>query len=138
MRAGLANKEPKRQAEWEENKVYEQRLKLNEDKPKYVLPDGPPFANGPIHIGHALNKVSKDFIVRQRSMNGYDAPYVPGWDTHGLPIEQALTNKGVNRKSMSIAEFRHLCEEFALAQIELQKAGFKRLGRSEERSVGKE
>src|SRR5699024_7670149 len=67
-------------------------------------------------------------IVRQRSMNGYDAPYVPGWDTHGLPIEQALTNKGVNRKSMSIAEFRHLCEEFALEQIELQKAGFKRLG----------
>ena len=128
MRAGLANKEPKRQKEWEEVGLYEKRRQLNEGKPKYILHDGPPFANGPIHIGHALNKVSKDFIVRYRSMNGYDAPYVPGWDTHGLPIEQALTNKGVNRKSMSIAEFRRLCEEFALEQIELQKAGFKRLG----------
>ena len=128
MRAGLANKEPKRQAEWEENKVYEQRLKLNEDKPKYVLHDGPPFANGPIHIGHALNKVSKDFIVRYRSMSGYNSPYVPGWDTHGLPVEQALTNKGVDRKSMSVAEFRKMCEEFALEQVEIQKEGFKRLG----------
>jgi len=128
MRAGLANKEPKRQKEWEEEGLYEKRRQLNEGKPKYILHDGPPFANGPIHIGHALNKVSKDFIVRHRSMNGYDAPYVPGWDTHGLPIEQALTNKGVDRKSMSIAEFRRLCEEFALEQIELQKTGFKRLG----------
>src|SRR5690625_1875167 len=114
MRAGLANKEPKRQEEWEKQGLYEKRQELNEGKPKYILHDGPPFANGPIHIGHALNKVSKDFIVRYRSMSGYDAPYVPGWDTHGLPIEQALTNKGVDRKSMSVAEFRRLCEEFAL------------------------
>ena len=128
MRAGLANKEPKRQEEWEEQGLYEKRQELNEGKPKYILHDGPPFANGPIHIGHALNKVSKDFIVRYRSMSGYDAPYVPGWDTHGLPIEQALTNKGVDRKSMSVAEFRRLCEEFALEQIDIQKEGFKRLG----------
>src|SRR5690625_4989583 len=128
MRAGLANKEPKRQEEWEKQGLYEKRQELNEGKPKYILHDGPPFANGPIHIGHALNKVSKDFIVRYRSMSGYDAPYVPGWDTHGLPIEQALTNKGVDRKSMSVAEFRRLCEEFALEQIDIQKEGFKRLG----------
>ncbi len=128
MRAGLANKEPKRQEEWEEQNVYEKRQKLNEGKPKYILHDGPPFANGPIHIGHAMNKISKDFIVRYRSMNGYDAPYVPGWDTHGLPIEQVLANQGIDRKSMSVAEFRRLCEEYALEQLDLQRDAFKRLG----------
>lgn len=128
MRAGLANKEPQRQADWKENNLYEQRQKLNEGKPKFVLHDGPPFANGEIHIGHALNKVSKDFIVRYRSMSGNDAPYIPGWDTHGLPIEQVLTNQGVDRKSMSIAEFRGLCEKYALEQVDLQRDSFKRLG----------
>ncbi len=128
MRAGLANKEPLRQKEWEEKNVYEQRQELNEGKPKFVLHDGPPFANGKIHIGHALNKVSKDFIVRYRSMSGYETPYVPGWDTHGLPIEQVLTNQGVDRKSMSIAEFRRLCEKYALEQVDIQRDSFKRLG----------
>jgi isoleucyl-tRNA synthetase len=128
MRASLSKKEPERQKEWEEQNVYEKRQELNEGKPKFVLHDGPPFANGPIHIGHALNKVTKDFIVRYHSMAGYDSPYVPGWDTHGLPIEQALTNQGVDRKSMSVAEFRRLCEEFAREQIDLQMDGFKRLG----------
>ncbi|PMU49588.1 hypothetical protein C1X86_35820, partial [Pseudomonas sp. GP01-A3] len=82
-------------------------------KPSFILHDGPPYANGDLHMGHALNKVLKDFIVRFYNMNGYRSPYVPGWDTHGLPIEQALANKKVNRKEMSVAEFRKLCEEYA-------------------------
>lgn len=128
MRANLPNKEPERQAEWEEQDIYNKRQELNKDKPTFVLHDGPPYANGNIHIGHALNKISKDIIVRYKSMTGYRAPYVPGWDTHGLPIEQALTNTGVDRKSMSVAEFRKLCEEYAWKQIEQQRTDFKRLG----------
>ena len=128
MRAGLSKNEPKRQEEWEEQNIYEKRRELNEGKPKFVLHDGPPFANGPAHMGHALNKVTKDFIVRYHSMAGFDTPFVHGWDTHGLPIEQALTNEGVDRKSMSIAEFRRMCEEYALGQIDIQRDAFKRLG----------
>ena len=128
MRAGLANKEPKRQEEWKEQDIYGQRRKLNEGKPKFILHDGPPFANGPAHMGHALNKITKDFIVRYHSMSGFDAPFVFGWDTHGLPVEQALTNEGVDRKSMSVAEFRRLCEEYALGQIDIQRDAFRRLG----------
>lgn len=128
MRANLPNKEPERQQEWNEADVYNKRQELNKDKPSFVLHDGPPYANGNIHIGHALNKISKDIIVRYKSMTGYRAPYVPGWDTHGLPIEQALTNTGVDRKSMSVAEFRKKCEEYAWQQIEKQRTDFKRLG----------
>jgi isoleucyl-tRNA synthetase len=128
MRANLPNKEPERQAEWEEQDIYNKRQELNKDKPTFVLHDGPPYANGNIHMGHALNKISKDIIVRYKSMTGFRAPYVPGWDTHGLPIEQALTNTGVDRKSMSVAEFRKLCEEYAWEQIEKQRSDFKRLG----------
>ena len=128
MRAGLANKEPMRQEEWAEVNIYEQRRKLNEGKPKFILHDGPPFANGPAHMGHALNKVTKDFIVRYHSMSGFDAPFVHGWDTHGLPIEQALTNQGVDRKTMSIVDFRNMSEEYALGQIDIQREAFKRLG----------
>ncbi|MEG0267442.1 MAG: isoleucine--tRNA ligase, partial [Carnobacterium sp.] len=107
---------------------YGQRQELNKDKPTFILHDGPPYANGNIHIGHALNKISKDIIVRYKSMTGFRSPYVPGWDTHGLPIEQALTNKGVKRKEMSVAEFRELCEEYAWEQINKQRDDFKRLG----------
>lgn len=128
MRGHLPEREGQREQLWEENKVYEQRQKLNEGKPSFVLHDGPPYANGPIHIGHAMNKISKDFIVRYKSMTGYRAPYVPGWDTHGLPIEQQLTKEGYDRKKMSLTEFRDLCREYALGQVERQKAGFKRLG----------
>lgn len=128
MRAGLPNKEPDRQAEWEENNIYANRQELNQNKPTFVLHDGPPYANGNIHMGHALNKISKDIIVRYKSMSGFRAPYVPGWDTHGLPIEQALTNAGVDRKSMSVAEFRKLCEEYAWEQVDKQREDFKRLG----------
>ncbi|WP_225047366.1 isoleucine--tRNA ligase [Lacticaseibacillus kribbianus] len=128
MRAGLPTKEPQMQAAWEENGLYELRQKLNEGKPTFVLHDGPPFANGNIHMGHALNKVSKDIIVRYKSMNGFRAPYVPGWDTHGLPIEQQLAKKGVHRKEMSWAEYRELCRQFAMKEIDKQRTDFKRLG----------
>jgi len=128
MRANLPNKEPERQQEWKEQDIYNQRQELNKDKPTFILHDGPPYANGNIHIGHALNKISKDIIVRYKSMSGFRSPYVPGWDTHGLPIEQALTNTGVDRKSMSVAEFRKLCEDYAWKQINKQRDDFKRLG----------
>ncbi|MCZ0717703.1 isoleucine--tRNA ligase [Aerococcus kribbianus] len=128
MRGNLAVKEVERQKEWEEAGVYWQRQEKNKDKTPFILHDGPPYANGNIHIGHAMNKITKDIIVREKSMTGYRAPYVPGWDTHGLPIEQALTNEGVDRKSMTVAEFRRLCEEYAWKQIEGQREDFKRLG----------
>ena len=111
MRGNLPVKEVERQKQWEDNKVYEQRLKLNEGKPSFVLHDGPPYANGNIHMGHAMNKISKDFIVRSKSMMGYYAPYVPGWDTHGLPIEQQLKKEGVDRKTLSVNDFREKCRE---------------------------
>lgn len=128
MRGNLPNREGQWEKEWEENKIYEKRQKLNEGKPTFVLHDGPPYANGNIHIGHALNKISKDIIVRSKSMSGFRAPYVPGWDTHGLPIEQVLTNKGIKRKEMTMAEYRKKCEEYALSQVDKQRDDFKRLG----------
>ena len=90
MRAGLPNKEPIWQKEWEDANMYQRRQELNQGKPHFTLHDGPPYANGNIHVGHAMNKISKDIIVRSKSMSGFYAPYVPGWDTHGLPIEQVL------------------------------------------------
>ncbi|MGJ5681070.1 isoleucine--tRNA ligase [Staphylococcus equorum] len=128
MRGGLPNKEPKIQEEWEAQNIYQKVLDKNEGNPSYILHDGPPYANGNLHMGHALNKILKDMMIRYKSMRGFYAPYVPGWDTHGLPIEQALTKKGVKRKKLSIAEFRKKCEAFALEQIENQKKDFKRLG----------
>ncbi|MFD1432544.1 isoleucine--tRNA ligase [Lacticaseibacillus yichunensis] len=128
MRAGLPTKEPVMQQGWEENGLYQQRQKLNEGKPTFILHDGPPFANGNIHMGHALNKISKDIIVRYKSMNGFRAPYVPGWDTHGLPIEQQLAKQGVHRKEMALDEYRELCRQFAMKEINKQRTDFKRLG----------
>ena len=128
MRGNLPVREAEWQKQWRENKLYEQRLKLNEGKPRFDLHDGPPFANGNIHMGHALNKISKDIIVRYKNMNGYYAPYVPGWDTHGLPVEQQLAKKGVDRKSMDRAKYRELCRQYAEEQIQKQMNDFKRLG----------
>ena len=128
MRGNLPNKEPEMQAKWEEMDIYEKVQERTKDRPFFVLHDGPPYANGDLHMGHALNKVLKDMIVRHKSMTGYHAPYVPGWDTHGLPIEQALVNTGVKRKEHSIAEFRKLCEEYAYKQINNQRTQFKRIG----------
>lgn len=128
MRGNLPNREPEMQKKWEELDIYKKVQDRTKDRPFFVLHDGPPYANGDLHMGHALNKVLKDMIVRSRSMMGFHAPYVPGWDTHGLPIEQALTNKGVNRKELSLAEFRKLCEEYAYEQIDSQRSQFKRIG----------
>ncbi|EOK06198.1 isoleucine--tRNA ligase [Enterococcus faecalis] len=128
MRGNLPNREVEWQKDWEEKGLYEQRQKLNEGKPTFVLHDGPPYANGNIHLGHSLNKISKDIIIRSKSMSGFRSPYVPGWDTHGLPIEQVLTNKGVKRKEMTVAEYREKCKEYALSQVDKQRNDFKRLG----------
>lgn len=128
MRGNLPNREPKMQQEWEENKLYEKVQARTKGRPLFVLHDGPPYANGDIHMGHALNKILKDFIVKYKSMAGFHAPYVPGWDTHGLPIETALAKKKVNRKKMSISEFREKCAEYALKQIDNQRTQFKQLG----------
>lgn len=128
MRGKLPVREAQWQQDWETDHVYQKRQALNQGKPSFVLHDGPPYANGNIHIGHALNKISKDIIVRFKSMSGFRAPFVPGWDTHGLPIEQQLSKQGYNRKKMSVAEFRDLCRQYALDQVEKQKKDFKRLG----------
>ncbi|WP_044337461.1 isoleucine--tRNA ligase [Rossellomorea aquimaris] len=128
MRGNLPKREPDTQKKWEDMNIYQKVQERTSDRPLFVLHDGPPYANGNIHMGHALNKILKDFIVRYKSMSGFHAPYVPGWDTHGLPIEQALTNKGVKRKEMTIAEFRKLCEEYAYEQVDNQRTQFKQLG----------
>lgn len=129
MRGNLPNKEPLRRKQWEEAKVYERVQERTKDRPLFVLHDGPPYANGDLHIGHALNNILKDFITRYKSMSGYNAPFIPGWDTHGLPIETALTkNKKVDRKKLSVAEFRKLCAEYALEQVDKQREQRKQLG----------
>lgn len=128
MRGNLPNREPEIQEKWENQKLYEKELERTKGRPKFILHDGPPYANGDIHIGHAENKILKDMIVRFKSMTGYHAPYVPGWDTHGLPIEQQLAKKGVDRKKLDIAEFRKMCADFAFEQIDRQRKQFKRLG----------
>ncbi|MBP2622713.1 isoleucine--tRNA ligase [Streptococcus oricebi] len=128
MRAGLPNKEPIWQKEWDEAKLYQRRQELNEGKPHFVLHDGPPYANGNIHVGHAMNKISKDIIVRSKSMSGYQAPYIPGWDTHGLPIEQVLAKKGVKRKELDLVQYLEMCRDYALSQVDKQREDFKRLG----------
>ena len=128
MKGNLPVREVEWQKEWDEKEIYQKRQELNEGKPAFVLHDGPPYANGNIHIGHSLNKISKDIIVRSKSMSGFRAPYVPGWDTHGLPIEQVLANKGIKRKEMSMADYLEKCREYALSQVDTQRSDFKRLG----------
>ena len=126
MRAGLPTKEPVWQKEWEDAKLYQRRQELNQGKPHFTLHDGPPYANGNIHVGHAMNKISKDIIVRSKSMSGFYAPFIPGWDTHGLPIEQVLAKQGVKRKEMDLVEYLKLCREYALSQVDKQREDFKR------------
>ncbi len=130
MRAGLPQSEPVALANWLADKVYEKLMEKNEGKPLYVLHDGPPYANGNIHLGTALNKVLKDFIVRYKNMSGFKAPFVPGWDTHGLPTElKARTKAGVgNSTTISDVELRKICREFALSYLDDQRNQFKRLG----------
>ncbi|MFA5006829.1 MAG: isoleucine--tRNA ligase [Candidatus Izemoplasmatales bacterium] len=129
MRGNLGQKEPLIQKRWDELNLYEKLLERNHGLPEYVLHDGPPYANGSIHVGHALNKSLKDFVLRYKTMTGHYVRYIPGWDTHGLPIENALSkDRKVDRKSMSVAAFRRLCETYALEQVEIQKGQFRRLG----------
>ena len=130
MRAGLPKSEPVTLKNWEDEKIYENLMKVNEGKPLFVLHDGPPYANGNIHLGTALNKILKDFIVRYKNMSGFKAPYVPGWDTHGLPTElKARKKAGVGSSAdISELELRKMCQEFVEGYIDDQRNQFKRLG----------
>lgn len=129
MRAGLPKREPEFLAKWEEDHIYDTLMQKNEGKPLFILHDGPPYANGNLHLGHALNKILKDFIIRYKNMTGYKAPYVPGWDTHGLPIErQAIAAFGLDRHKVSNKAFCEKCKEFALEHVNTQREQFKRLG----------
>ena len=129
MRAGLPKREPEMLKKWEELDIYHEMLKKNEGNPRFSLHDGPPFSNGAIHMGHALNKSIKDFIVRSYAMRGYWTPYIPGWDNHGMPIESAIIKEQkLNHKAMSVADFRSACHDYAEKYIDIQRQGFKRLG----------
>jgi isoleucyl-tRNA synthetase len=128
MRAGLSKKEPEILKRWEEQKVYEQIIRRKEGRTVYILHDGPPYANGKIHIGTAYNKVMKDFIVKYKTMMGYHVPYVPGWDTHGLPIEtEVIKAYKLKRDALSPIEFRRRCKEFTTKYIKTMTEQFKRL-----------
>ncbi len=129
IRANLKGVEEEFSAKWEEENIYGKIQDKNKDKSKYILHDGPPYPNGDIHLGHALNKTLKDIVVKYKSMQGFYAPYVPGWDCHGLPIETQLIKQiGDKRKEMNISEFRQQCKEYALKYVDLQRTEFKRLG----------
>ena len=129
MRAGLPAREPAMLARWQEMDLYHELLKKNEGRPRWSLHDGPPFSNGALHMGHALNKSIKDFMVRSAAMRGHYTPYIPGWDNHGMPIESAIIKKyKLNRKKMSVPEFRSACHEFAQHYVDVQMEGFERLG----------
>ncbi|MCX7746656.1 MAG: isoleucine--tRNA ligase [Clostridia bacterium] len=129
MRAGLPQREPEFLKKWEDMDIYRKQLKKNEGKPKYILHDGPPYANGGIHLGTSLNKILKDIVVKYYSMNGYHTPFVPGWDTHGLPIEQrAIKELGLKRHEVGPVKFRQACKDFALKYLDVQREAFKRLG----------
>lgn len=129
MKASLAQREPSMLAKWQELNLYQRIGEKNKGKPKFILHDGPPYANGALHLGHAINKSLKDFVVKAKSLNGFDAPYIPGWDCHGLPIEHNVEKKkGKAGQKISHAEFRQACREYATKQVDIQKQGFIRLG----------
>ena len=129
MKAGLPQNEPKLLARWEEQKIYDQIRRERKGSPVYLLHDGPPYANGPIHLGHALNKCLKDFIVKSKTMAGFDSPYVPGWDCHGLPIEIKVDESlGGKKLQMDPMQVRQACREYADRYLDLQRSQFKRLG----------
>ncbi len=128
MRANLALKEPLILEEWQKEDQYLKLMEVHNGKKQFILHDGPPYANGNLHAGTAMNRILKDIIIRSKAMNGYHTPYFPGWDTHGLPIENAMAKLGYDRKKMSVSEFREKCKEYALKQIEIQKETMQRLG----------
>ena len=126
MRGDLAKREPVMLKDWQEKRLYQKIREVSKGRPKFVLHDGPPYANGDIHIGHAVNKILKDIIVKSKTLSGFDAPYVPGWDCHGLPIELVVEKN--HGKNISPDKFRELCREYASVQVDRQKADFIRLG----------
>ncbi|HPQ96329.1 MAG TPA: class I tRNA ligase family protein, partial [Thiolinea sp.] len=129
MRGDLAKREPGMLADWQARDLYGQLRVRAQGRPKFILHDGPPYANGPIHIGHAVNKIIKDVIVKSKTMAGFDAPYVPGWDCHGLPIEKKVEDM-IGRVGVKVDAnaFRKACREYAAEQIDIQRKDFKRLG----------
>ena len=129
MKANLAEREPEILKKWEELNLYTMLRKKNKQHPKFILHDGPPYANGHIHMGHAVNKTLKDIVVKAKTFSGFDAPFVPGWDCHGLPIELQVEKKiGKPGQKASVAEFRQACRDYAASQMDIQRAAFKRLG----------
>ena len=132
MKADLPRREPQHLADWQAMNLEARLREASAGRPRFLLHDGPPYANGPIHLGTALNKILKDLVVRSRSLAGYDAPYVPGWDCHGLPIEQKVDKKlGSQKRSMSAVEIRRACREYAEGFIDVQREQFRRkIGRA--------
>src|SRR5437867_8437616 len=129
MKANLPQNEPKWLERWENLRLYDRIRQARQDAPSNVLHDGPPYANGPIHLGHALNKCLKDFVVKSKTMLGFDSPYVPGWDCHGLPIEIKVDESlGRKKLEMKPIQVRHACREYAQKYLDLQREQFKRLG----------
>ena len=129
MRGNLAQREPDMLKQWQDTRLYEKLREQRQGARVFILHDGPPYANGDIHIGHAVNKILKDIIVKSRSLDGYDAPYVPGWDCHGLPIEHMVAKKlGKAGQKVDARTFRNACREYAGKQVDRQREDFKRLG----------
>ena len=129
MRGKLPEREPELLEFWEEVGLYQRVRELRRGAPTYLLHDGPPYANGNIHLGQALNKILKDITVKYKTMRGYDCPYVPGWDTQGLPTEQSVAReRGVDRHEVSVLEWRRMCRELTLHYVDVQREQFKRLG----------
>ena len=129
MRGNLPVREPEIRKRWDEIDLYRKMQESNEGHPSFILHDGPPFSNGNIHMGTAMNKVLKDIINKSKSMQGYRTPYVPGWDNHGMPIESAIIKQSkLDRKKMSVPEFRSACRDFAQKFVDLQMESFERLG----------
>ena len=132
MRAGLPEQEPTILSQWSKKNIYKSLRDRSKDKKKFVLHDGPPYANGHLHIGHALNKILKDFVVRSQQMLNKDSSYIPGWDCHGLPIEwkieEQYREKGLNKDEVDIIQFRKECRDFATRWIDIQREEFIRLG----------
>src|SRR6201999_1291872 len=130
MKADLAKREPEMLAAWERDDVYGKIRKVAKGRPTFILTDGPPYANGHLHLGHALNKILKDIIVRSKTMAGYYAPYVPGWDCHGLPIELQLMKelKVTDKHKVDRAQFRQQAHDFAQRFVGIQRDEFKRMG----------
>ncbi|MCU7945660.1 MAG: class I tRNA ligase family protein, partial [Candidatus Thiodiazotropha sp. (ex Cardiolucina cf. quadrata)] len=129
MRGNLAQREPEMLKKWQQSDLYKKVREISAGRPTFILHDGPPYANGDIHIGHAVNKILKDVIVKSRTLDGFDAPYVPGWDCHGLPIELQVEKKvGKPGKKVTTGQFRKACREYAAKQVNGQREDFKRLG----------